>query len=168
MEATSVPCNGVLTPRDQEGPYYTPGSPERANLFEEGMAGVPILVFGHVFDPECNPVAGAKVDFWQADAAGVYDNAGYTLRGHVIADEDGAYAMTTIEPGVYPGRPPHIHAKIFAPDGRELLTTQLYITASQETAGDRETSSLLVPYLGLDGSGRQQVRFDFVVDAGGA
>jgi protocatechuate 3,4-dioxygenase beta subunit len=165
--ATAVPCRGELTPRDQEGPYYTPGSPERASLLEEGMAGVPIVVFGRVFDQNCEPLAGAVVDFWQADAAGVYDNVGYTLRGRVTADEGGAYAMETIEPGVYPGRPPHLHVKVFAPDGRELLTTQLYITGRQGTAGNGQASVLLVPYLGTDDAGRQQVPFDFVVDARG-
>ncbi len=159
----SASCTGVLTSPNMEGPYYTPGAPERASLIEPGMAGMPILVSGRVFDEACNPVAGAKVDFWQADASGVYDNRGYTLRGYVVTDEDGAYAVETIEPGVYPGRPPHIHVKVFAADGRELITTQMYFAGSETSRDVRAAPDLLVPYLGLDEQGRQQIAFDFVV-----
>jgi protocatechuate 3,4-dioxygenase beta subunit len=127
------------------------------------MPGVPILIFGHVFDQDCNPLAGAKVDFWQADANGVYDNAGYTLRGHVLADESGRYAIESIVPGEYPGRPPHIHVKVFAPDGRELLTTQLYFAGGENSADVRAAPDLLVDITGPDAQGRQQAPFDFVV-----
>ncbi len=161
--ATPAPCTGVLTSPNMEGPYYKSGAPERANLIDTGMPGQPIRISGRVFDQDCNPLPGAKVDFWQADANGVYDNAGYILRGYVVTDADGAYTLDTIEPGVYPGRPPHVHVKVFAPDGRELLTTQMYFAGS-ETSGDvRSAPDLLVPYLGLDDLGRQRIAFDFVV-----
>lgn len=159
----STTCTGVLTSRNMEGPYYSPGAPERASLIEPGMAGTPIYITGRVFDETCTPLAGAKVDFWQADASGVYDNIGYTLRGYVVTDENGAYAIETIEPGVYPGRPPHIHVKVFAADGRELLTTQMYFAGSETSRDVRAAPDLLVPYLGLDAEGRQQIAFDFVV-----
>jgi protocatechuate 3,4-dioxygenase beta subunit len=162
-ETVPVACSGTPTSPNMEGPYYTAGSPERASLIDEGMPGMPIRIFGHVFDQNCDPVAGAKVDFWQADANGVYDNAGYTLRGHVLADENGGYAIETIAPGEYPGRPPHIHVKVFAPDGRELLTTQLYLAGSESSADVRAAPDLLVPFAGPDAKGREQVPFDFVV-----
>lgn len=161
--AASATCTGVLTSSNMEGPYYTPGAPERASLIEPGMAGMPIYVSGRVFDEACNPIAGARVDFWQADASGVYDNAGYTLRGYVVTSDDGAYAIETIEPGVYPGRPPHIHVKVFAPDNRELLTTQMYFAGSETSRDVSAAPDLLVPYLGLDEQDRQQIAFDFVV-----
>jgi protocatechuate 3,4-dioxygenase beta subunit len=161
--AASTICTGVLTSPNMEGPYYTPGAPERASLIEPGMAGTPIVVSGRVFDAACNPVAGAKVDFWQADANGVYDNRGYSLRGYVVTDENGAYTIETIEPGVYPGRPPHIHVKVFAADGRELLTTQMYFAGSETSRDVGAAPDLLAPYLGLDEQGRQQIAFDFVV-----
>ena len=53
------------------------------------MAGTPVLIQVWVVNYECQPLAGAKVDFWQADTDGIYDNNGYILRGHVIASEDG-------------------------------------------------------------------------------
>lgn len=158
-----LPCTGELTPPDQEGPYYTPGSPERTSLIEPDMSGEPILLTGQVFDADCNPIPGAQVDFWQTDAGGAYDNAGYRLRGHTLTGPDGGYAMETILPGEYPGRPPHIHVKVFAPDGRELLTSQLYFPEAdgQPPAG---VPASLIPELGEpDEQGRREARFDFVV-----
>lgn len=156
-------CTGVLTSPNMEGPYYKAGAPERASLIEPGMLGTPIRVSGHVFDQTCTPLTGARVDFWQADASGAYDNEGYTLRGYVVTDADGAYVIDTIEPGIYPGRPPHVHVKVFAPDGRELLTTQMYFAGSEDSGDVRAAPDLLAPYLGPDAEGRQQIAFDFVV-----
>lgn len=159
----AVPCRGELTSPNQEGPYYMTGSPERASLIDPGMPGLPILISGRVLDQDCAPVAGAKVDLWQTDAEGRYDNSGYTLRGHTIAGEDGAYAIETIEPAPYPGRPSHIHVKVFAPDGRELLTTQLYLPGTEGSRDVRAAPALLVAYAGEDESGRQLVPFDFII-----
>ena len=162
-DANAAPCTGMLTSPNMEGPYYKAGAPERANLIDAGMPGQPIRISGHVFDADCNPLPGAKVDFWQADADGVYDNEGYTLRGYVVTDANGAYTLDTIEPGVYPGRPPHVHVKVFAADGRELLTTQMYFAGSESSRDVDAAPDLLVPYLGLDDQGRQRIAFDFVV-----
>lgn len=157
------PCSGVLTSSNMEGPYYTAGAPQRTSLIEPGMPGTPILILGRVFDRDCNPLAGAKVDFWQADMNGVYDNAGYTLRGYAITGEDGYYDMETIEPGLYTGRPPHIHVKVFAAEDRELLTTQLYFPGSEGSRDVAAAPDLLVSYAGQDEAGRELVFFNFVV-----
>jgi protocatechuate 3,4-dioxygenase beta subunit len=160
---TPPPWDGMLTSRNMEGPYYTPGSPERASLIEAGMGGIPILIQGRVFNGDCQPLAGARVDFWQADADGVYDNTGYTLRGHVLSGEDGSYAIETIAPGLYPGRPAHIHVKVFAANGQELLTTQLYFPGSEDSHDVAAAPDLLVTYAGLDEQGRQLITFNFIV-----
>ncbi len=162
--AESSACSGLPTSDNQEGPYYSPGSPEKANLVEEGMSGAPVRIVGQVFDNSCNPIAGAKLDFWQADFDGVYDNQGYTLRGHVFTDEDGAYVLESIEPGPYTGRPPHIHVKVFAPSGQELLTSQIYTAGSEDSADVRVAPDLLATYMETDSSGVKQVLFNFVVD----
>jgi protocatechuate 3,4-dioxygenase beta subunit len=161
--ATPIPCSGMLTSPNQEGPFYSAGSPERSSLIEEGMEGVPVLIVGRVFDQDCNPITGAKLDFWLADVNGEYDNVGYTLRGHLFTDANGNYALESIEPTPYTGRPPHIHAKVFAPDGRELLITQMYFAGSEGSSDVTASPDLLVNYLEPDENGRQQVLFNFVV-----
>jgi protocatechuate 3,4-dioxygenase beta subunit len=131
----ACPDDGAPTPRQTPGPFYKPDSPRRTSLLEPGMDGTRIVVTGLVVSTECTPVAGALVDFWQADAAGVYDNAGYRLRGHQLTDDQGRYRLETIVPGLYPGRTRHFHVNVQAPH-RPVLTTQLYIP--REPANERD------------------------------
>jgi protocatechuate 3,4-dioxygenase beta subunit len=114
-----------ITPRQTEGPFFTPNSPERTSLLEGGEAGTTMMLRGQVVDTNCQPIPGALLDFWQADHAGQYDNVGYGLRGHQFADESGAYHLETIVPASYPGRTRHFHVKVQAPN-QPVLTTQLY------------------------------------------
>lgn len=110
----------TLTPASTDGPYYKTGSPERASLVEAGMVGTRLVITGTVRTADCKPVARAWLDFWQTDAAGAYDNAGYHMRGHVFADAEGRYRLETVVPGEYPGRTSHIHVKVQAPGGQTL------------------------------------------------
>src|SRR6476469_10302176 len=57
----------AATLRQTEGPFFKPSSPERADLIEAGMAGQPIELVGFVLTRACNPLAGALLEFWQAD-----------------------------------------------------------------------------------------------------
>jgi protocatechuate 3,4-dioxygenase beta subunit len=118
-----------------EGPYFTPNSPERADLLEPGMPGTKLVVTGYVYSTDCQPVANALLDFWQCDDAGVYDNTGYTLRGHQYTDAEGRYELTTIMPGIYTGRTRHIHVKVQEPD-QPVLTSQLYFPDVPQNASD--------------------------------
>lgn len=150
------------TPAQTEGPYFTPDSPERTVLFEEGMAGTRLLLTGFVVSTDCEPVANALVDFWQADDAGEYDNEGYRLRGHQFTDESGAYALDTVVPGLYPGRTRHIHVKVQAP-GSAVLTTQLYFPGEPRNASDgiyREECLIDLANQGSSATGT----FDFVLE----
>jgi protocatechuate 3,4-dioxygenase beta subunit len=160
---TQVPCSGEVTSPNQEGPFYKTGSPKRESLIDEGLAGNPILILGRVFDLDCNPMLGVKLDFWLADVDGEYDNIGYTLRGHQITDINGYYSIESIEPTSYTGRPPHIHVKLFAPDGQELLTTQMYFPGSEGSADVQNSPDLFATYLEPDREGRQPVLFNFIV-----
>lgn len=163
-DPTPIPCDGIITSPQQEGPFFSPGSPERASLIEAGMPGVPLLIIGRVFDQDCSPIPGAKLDFWLADIDGEYDNIGYTLRGHVFTDQDGFYTIESIEPTSYTGRPPHIHVKVYAPTGLELLTTQMYFAGSESSTEVTNSPELFVIYLESDGDGGLQVLFNFVVN----
>ena len=147
-----------------EGPYFTPNSPERASLLEDGLPGTPLTVTGYVYSSTCEPVQRAQLEFWQADDAGVYDNEGYRLRGHQFTDEDGRYELMTIVPGIYTGRTRHIHVKVQAPDGPEL-TTQLYFPDEPENASDGIFDPSLVIDMVDDGEKDKLGFFTFVVEA---
>ena len=125
----------VATPELTEGPYFTPGSPEKTDLREPGMAGTTLVVSGYVVTADCRPVAGAVIDVWQADSTGTYDNSGYTLRGHLVSADDGGYTFTTVVPGIYPGRTEHIHVKV-TPPGGSTLTTQLFFPGVSQNDAD--------------------------------
>lgn len=144
-----------------EGPYFTPSSPERASLLEPGMAGTRLVLAGAVVTTACAPVAGALVDIWQCDDAGVYDNQGYTLRGHQFADDQGRYQFETIVPGLYPGRTRHIHVKVQAPGG-PVLTTQLYFPDEPGNDADRIFSPELLLAL-QDAPDGKAASFTFVL-----
>ncbi len=152
----------ALTPAQTEGPYYKPNSPARTSLLEPGMGGTKLIVTGYVFTTDCRPIAKAWLDFWQADDKGVYDNAGYRLRGHLFTDENGRYTLETIVPGEYPGRTEHIHVKI-QPSNGSLLTTQIYFPGV--AANDRD--SIFNPALLADVQDTAQGKvatFNFVVN----
>lgn len=121
-----APACSALTQTQTEGPYYKPDTPQRNSLFEEGMPGTRLLLVGYVLDQNCQPLPNAWLDFWQADANGEYDNAGYRLRGHQFTDAQGRYYLETILPGLYSSRPiEHIHVKV-RPEGGQEITSQLY------------------------------------------
>jgi protocatechuate 3,4-dioxygenase beta subunit len=162
--AESLVCDRALTVAQTEGPFYTPNSPERNSLLEDGMQGTPLLITGRVFNQDCEPIAGAILDFWQTDDQGQYDNAGNRLRGHQFTDENGGYTLETIQPGEYPGRTAHIHVKVFALDGRELLTTQIYIPGVSDQSPDGIFSpELLAQDLEPSADGQRHLGFNFVV-----
>src|SRR5438128_5304568 len=84
-----------------EGPYYKAGAPQNAALRTAGVAGTPLVLTGYVVSKSCQPIANARLDFWQADGNGNYDNSGYTLRGWQLTDANGAYRLETVIPGLY-------------------------------------------------------------------
>ena len=152
-----------LTPEVTEGPYFKSGSPERASLLDAGISGTQLVLSGFVFAPDCKPISHALLDFWQADSKGNYDNAGYMLRGHQFTDAAGRYQLTTVVPGLYPGRTEHIHVKAQAPNG-PLLTTQLYFPGVTENAGDSFFDARLLLNVQNAPNGLA-ASFDFVVAA---
>jgi protocatechuate 3,4-dioxygenase beta subunit len=152
------------------GPFYTPETPEKTVFVEAGMKGTKLVLIGRVLTTECEPIAGAVLDFWHADADGTYDNEGYTLRGHQFTDANGVFRLETIKPGGYGNfafrRTPHIHAKVQG-ENTKLLTTQLYFpdevkSNSRDSLFRRE----LLMNLRATNEGTLEGRFDFVVKTG--
>ena len=152
------------TPAQTEGPYFTPNSPQRANLVENGMKGDLISLAGFVLDRRCRPVPGALLDLWHADSDGHYDNEGYRLRGHQFSDSQGRFVFETIVPGLYPGRTRHFHVKVQAP-GQDILTTQLYFPGEPQNVRDRIFDEALLLDL-KQNAATKMGRYDFVLDVG--
>ena len=159
--ATPLNCTRKATPAVTEGPYFKAGSPARTSLFEAGMSGTRLLLTGHVLGTACAPVAGATLDFWQADASGSYDNAGFRLRGHQQSDAAGGYRLDTVIPGLYPGRTEHIHVKVSVL-GQPVLTTQLFFPGVAQNAQDGIFMQELLVGLS-DATQGKAGAFDFVV-----
>jgi len=141
MAQTLPSC--IVTPEQMEGPFFTDVRLNRSDIRSDPTdksvkEGVPLaltLRVSAVGSTGCAPLAGATVDVWHCDAAGVYsDSSGNTagkkfLRGHQVTDANGAVRFTTIYPGWYPGRAVHIHFKVRTFAGPALgneITSQLY------------------------------------------
>ena len=131
------------TQAQTEGPYFTPNSPRRRSLLEEPLPGTRLVLSGRVLATDCAPLSAVLLDFWQADAAGKYDNQGYRLRGHQFSDDHGRYRLQTVLPGIYPGRTRHIHVKVQAANG-PVLTTQLYFPGEVRNSRDSIFSPALL------------------------
>ncbi|MFJ7956131.1 carbohydrate-binding protein [Streptomyces sp. NPDC096319] len=148
------------TPPQMEGPYFKPASPLRSSLLDG--PGTRLTVSGYVFGRACRPISGVLLDFWQADTNGAYDNTGFKFRGHQFTGADGGFTLTTIVPGLYPGRTRHLHVKVQAP-GRPVLTTQLYFPNEPRNNTDSLFDARLLMTV-RDGGGGREAAFDFVLD----
>jgi len=164
-DATSeASCSATAS--DIEGPFYRPNAPERTTLLSAAANGArPLTLSGRVLRVDgCTPVAGAVVEFWQADAAGAYDNDSSEMRGRgrVTTDGSGRWSVETYEPGRYLNgsryRPAHLHVKLWI-DGQERLTTQLYFPGDPYNAQDSWYSAARE----VVRTGETTARFDFVV-----
>src|SRR5690242_13597204 len=118
------------TPALGAGPYY----PVNTNVEHDAdltrlaghsqrAAGQIIEVRGRVLTSRGRPVAGARLELWQANAAGRYVHPDHSLAvaldpnflgyADLTTAIDGSFAITSIKPGQYPDddgwRTPHIH-----------------------------------------------------------
>lgn len=150
------------TPPLTEGPYFKPRSPLRRSIVPAHAPGTRLTLSGRVLTRAGKPIPRALLDFWQADARGAYDNAGFRFRGHQFTDALGRYRLQTVVPGLYPGRTRHIHVKAQAPRKR-VLTTQLFFPGVPQNRGDGIflADCLVLGWRLVDG--RRVARFDFVL-----
>lgn len=145
----------VRTPRQLAGPFYPdlvdrPADTDWDLVRVEGQvrsAGGEIMwLVGQVLDTAGAPLPGVRVEIWQCDANGRYHHpddrdegrpkdTGFQGFGAVETDDFGSYRFRTIRPVAYPGRTPHIHARLIAPGGRELVT-QIYLLDEPGNRGD--------------------------------
>lgn len=128
------------------GPFFVDNAPEIAigGDISGGAAGEPCWVEGTVKDTNGQPLAGARIEVWEADEEGFYDvqyNDGRTAaRAHLHSDAQGNYAFWALTPTPYPiphdgpvgqllerfdrspVRTSHLHFMVSAPKTRTLVT----------------------------------------------
>ena len=151
------------TPEDLVGPFLprhyqgdadltrVPGQAARAQ-------GQPIQIRGRVTDDRCRPLAGARLEVWQANTFGRYaddrDHSGRPLDSGfqgsalVTADDDGRFAILTVKPGSYRGtdnmRAPHVHFRITGGGCHDDIT-QMYFAGESLNATDENLKLLSEP-----------------------
>jgi protocatechuate 3,4-dioxygenase beta subunit len=164
-----------------DGPYYVANTPElpHGNLNVARLPGETVRVDGYVFGgPTAHtPLAGAKIEIWQADASGSYHpNAPgdaakvppdqLALRGYVVSDASGYYQFSSIYPGKYPGRCRHFHVRASAA-GHRGVSTQLIVPSlpGDDRTPENDPIALHLPaenhlqFVVRDGA--REARFDF-------
>jgi len=135
--ATTAATTGEQIPEETAGPYPGDGSNGVNVLNRSGIvrgditggfggasavaSGVPLTIRLTVLDTKNGsaPLQGAAVYLWHCDIDGAYSldsreltNENY-LRGVQAAGADGSLTFTSIFPGAYSGRWPHIHFEVY-------------------------------------------------------
>jgi protocatechuate 3,4-dioxygenase, beta subunit len=144
------------TPTQILGPYYPVLKPldQDADLTvirgRSGKAtGQVMHVTGRVLNTRGEPVPGARIEIWQANAQGRYVHPSdrnpapldpnFEGFATLTTDNEGRYRFKTIKPGAYPQdgemRPPHIHFDVSGKINR--LVTQMYFAGEPLNARDR-------------------------------
>jgi protocatechuate 3,4-dioxygenase beta subunit len=163
----------VVRPAMTPGPYYVDEKLDRSDIRSDPSDGTVkpgallllTLNVSRITKGGCAPLAGAIVDLWHCDAEGVYSDAvdpkyfdttgKKFLRGYQRADANGAVTFTTIYPGWYPQRTPHIHYKIRSPASAvrpwefvsqvyfdEAMNDRIYARPPYAAKGKRTVSNL--------------------------
>lgn len=130
----------TTTPSETAGPFPTksPSTLALADIRSDrpGLATTLQLTIKNK-NTNCAALEGAIVDIWHCDKDGNYSEYGGTgiqstnytavhfLRGRQTTNSAGAVGFTTIFPGWYPGRAPHIHVHVYDASGKSLLVTQI-------------------------------------------
>jgi len=142
------------TPSQLPGPFYPPLPPYSvdSDLLSRGgravtVKGQVLRLSGQLRDQWGRPIAGARVEIWQADADGNYRDAatateagdGFQGAGHAVTDAGGHYRFRTLKPGPYGvgrwARTPHIHFLVVPPGGVPW-TSQMYFKGEPGNSTD--------------------------------
>lgn len=165
------------TGEDALGPFYPITVPTdqdfdlTAVTGRDGRASGQVLYLrGSVLNTRGEPISGAVIEIWQANALGRYDHPGDdnkapldpNFQGYakIRTGPDGSYRFKTIKPGEYGSRTPRIHFDVKGRNTRVI--TQMYFEgeAKNETDGllrrrSAETKKTLISRYGAP-SGLQE------------
>lgn len=171
---TAATVDGEI-PDETAGPYPGDGSNGPDVLEDSGIVradirssidgaataeGIPLTFELQVLDLAGGgvPFEGVAVYAWHCTAQGEYsmyseglENVTY-LRGVQVADADGKVSFTSIFPGCYSGRWPHIHFEVY-PDLASITDASNAIATSQIALPEAECSEVYAQS-GYDGSTR--------------
>ena len=159
-------------PEETAGPYPGDGSNGPDVLLQDGVVrsditssfgtgsgtadGVPLTVTFTVTDTDGNPLAGRAVYAWHCDAAGRYslyssglEDENY-LRGVQETTADGRATFTTIVPGCYSGRWPHVHFEVY--ESLDVATSSGDIVATSQLALPQDVCDAAYATSGYEGS----------------
>ena len=168
---TGSACSRI--PEETAGPFPADGSNGPTVLGATGVVrsdirssfaglsgvadGVPLtLELTIVSSSTCAPLAGRAVYLWHCDALGRYSlySSGATnqnyLRGVQEADANGKVSFTSIYPGCYAGRWPHIHFEVYP--SLASATNVANKTATSQIALPKSASDQVYAQTGYTGS----------------
>ena len=146
-----------LTAVDQfgPGPFYRANQPVGDMICagdSEFANQKKLYVRGRVLDQDCTtPLPNYKVEVWQANSQGVYNQRGHECSKTIYTGEQGEFQFIGLPPGQYDfgfTRPRHIHF-VTTPNGtcHQRLVTQGYFTRP-DTLGNESCRTL--NHLGCD------------------
>lgn len=164
------------TPASVLGPFYKRDAPHNAVMRTAADAGMPLSLAGVVYSINGNILPDAKLEIWQTDHYGHYDNEGYRFRTVIAPDGKAAYQVESVMPGHYPARVcQHVHYLVTAP-GHKPLVTQMYFGSDPVFEGNPDknysrdpliTSRELVRPVSIKEDEKQMiavVKFDVVLE----
>lgn len=177
------------TPAAVMGPYYPVAKPPEADWDlsllsgRERAVGELIEVTGRVLDFRGNPVPNARVEVWQANAAGRYNHPAdgnpapvdpnFQGYGLLRSDRKGSYRFRSVKPGPYPDengspRPPHIHFDVTGRSSR-LVTQMLFpgepLNETDDVIEPRKRPALTSREAGRSAAGARRFNWDVILPA---
>ena len=152
-------ARGAATEATVLGPFFVEEAPlvELGGDISRDASGRPCWVSGRVTDLDGTPIAGARLDVWEADDDGMYDvqyaDDRVACRGHLFTGDDGSYRFWGVTPTPYPiphdgpvgamlaatkrspMRASHLHFLVAA-SGFRTLVTHIFVRGDELLASD--------------------------------
>jgi protocatechuate 3,4-dioxygenase beta subunit len=178
------------TNEDTSGPYFPIyfEMPHWEDLTRVGAGvvgsaeGTPIILRGRILDRHGDLAHGAILEFWQANAKGVYRTPATVEHDDIdpwfhgfgrLRTASGEYEFRTILPGASTGRAPNITITIFS-DGISRIVTQMFFEGQPENSTDPildavgdDAPKLIARHDGRTAKGEEVYLFDIIMAGDG-